>query len=85
MYIITIRRRATKDLGNLPIHYQKLVGQHINKLTENPRPQDAKKLKGDNGYSLRIGVYRVLYQIDDQLHKVTIYRIKHRRESYRSN
>jgi mRNA interferase RelE/StbE len=84
MYIITLRRRAEKDLGKIPNQYQILIGQHINQLAENPRPQDTKKLKGDNGYSLRVGVYRVLYEIDDQLRKVTIYRIKHRRESYRS-
>lgn len=83
MYNITIRRRADKDLENLPNSYQKLVGQHINQLAQNPRPQDAKKLKGNSGYSLRVGVYWVLYDIDDSLHKVTIYRIKHRRESYR--
>ena len=83
MYSIITRRRATKDLDNLPRNYQKLIGQHINKLAENPRPRDAKKLKGDCGYSLRVGKYRVLYDIDDALGKVTIYRIKHRRESYR--
>jgi mRNA interferase RelE/StbE len=83
MYEIAIRRRATKDLDNLATNYQKLIGQHINKLAENPRPRDAKKLQGDCGYSLRVGIYRVLYDIDDTLRKVTIYRIKHRRESYR--
>ena len=83
MYNLITRRRATKDLGNLPSNYQKLIGQHINKLAENPRPRDAKKLKGDGDYSLRVGKYRVLYDIDDTLRKVTIYRIKHRRESYR--
>ena len=44
---------------------------------------DSKKLKGDAGYSLRVGTYRVLYDIDDKAKVVTIYRIKHRREAYR--
>lgn len=78
MYKIATRRRATKDLANLPSSYQKLIGEHINKLAENPRPRDAKKLQGNCGYSLRVGIYRVLYDIDDTLRKVTIYRIKHR-------
>ncbi|MEB3191105.1 MAG: type II toxin-antitoxin system RelE/ParE family toxin [Snowella sp.] len=83
MYQISLRRRAIKDLANLPDNYPNLVGQHINKLADNPRPQDSKKLKGDSGYSLRVGVYRVLYDIDDSYQKVTIYQIKHRREAYK--
>ena len=51
MYQISLRRRAIKDLANLPDNYPNLVGQHINKLADNPRPQDSKKLKGDSGYS----------------------------------
>jgi mRNA interferase RelE/StbE len=82
MYQIVIRRRAVKDLANLPSNYPNLVGQHINDLARKPRPQDAKKLKGNLGYALRVGVYRVLYDIDDINHQVTIYRIKHRRNAY---
>jgi mRNA interferase RelE/StbE len=48
-----------------------------------PRPPDAKKLRGVGGYSLRVGVYRVLYDIDDAARKVTVFRIKYRREAYR--
>jgi mRNA interferase RelE/StbE len=82
MYQISIVRRAIKDLSNLPDNYPNLVGQHINDLAFNPRPNDAKKLKGNSGYSLRVGVYRVLYDIDDTNRIVTIYRIKHRRNAY---
>jgi len=82
MYQISIVRRAIKDLGNLPDNYPTLVGQHISNLAFNPRPNDAKKLKGNSGYSLRVGVYRVLYDIDETNRVVTIYRIKHRRNAY---
>ncbi len=44
MYSITVRRSAEKDLSKLPNQYQRLIGQHIDDLAENPRPQDAKKL-----------------------------------------
>jgi mRNA interferase RelE/StbE len=52
-------------------------------MREDLRPPDAKKLRGNVGYSLRVGVYRVLYDIDDAERKITIFRIKHRREAYR--
>ncbi len=53
MYGINILRRAIKDIADLPRDYAQLVSQHIDRLVENPRPPDAKKLKGEMGYSLQ--------------------------------
>ena len=83
MYAVSIRRRALKDLASIPSDYAQLITQHINALGENPYPPDAKKLQDDSGYSQRVGVYRILYDIDNTARIVTIYRIKHRREAYR--
>ncbi len=83
MYQIELRRQAYKDLESISADYARLIAQHIDSLEENPRPNDSKKLKGDAGFSLRVGTYRVLYDIDDKAKIVTIYRIKHRREAYR--
>ena len=83
MYKIELRRTAYKDLKDIPTEYVRLIAKHIDLLEQNPRPTDSKKLKGNAGYSLRIGTYRVLYDVDDKARMVTIYRIKHRREVYR--
>ena len=83
MYKIDLRRAAFKDLKDIPATYIRLITRHIDSLEQNPRPPDSKKLKGEAGYSLRIGTYRVLYDIDDKNQTITIYRIKHRREVYR--
>jgi mRNA interferase RelE/StbE len=83
MYSVRILRRALKDVAKLPKDYTRLVGQHMEHLAENPRPADAKKLRGRGDYSLRVGVYRVLYEVADDAQVVTIYRVKHRREAYR--
>jgi mRNA interferase RelE/StbE len=83
MYQINLRRQATKDLESIPADRARLIAQHIDSLEGNPRPPDSKKLKGDAGYSLRVGTYRVLYYIDDKSKIGTIYRIKHRGEAYR--
>ena len=72
-----------KDIGELPTEYSRLVGQHIDRLAENPRPPGAKRLRGRSDYSLRVGVYRVLFEIDDASRSVVIYRVKHRRDAYR--
>ena len=83
MYSIVVSRHAIKDISNLPNDYARLVSQHMDVMQNNPRPIDAKKLKGDLGFSLRVGVYRILYEIDDKNQRVIIYRVKHRREAYR--
>ncbi|MBC8254677.1 MAG: type II toxin-antitoxin system RelE/ParE family toxin, partial [Ardenticatenia bacterium] len=44
---------------------------------------DLHKVIESRVYSLRVGVYRILYDIDDDTRTVTIYRVKHRREAYR--
>ncbi len=83
MYSVGILRRAMKDIADLPKEYTRLVSQHIDRLGEDPRPSNAKKLRGRTDYSLRVGIYRILYEIDDEARMVTVYRVKHRREAYR--
>ena len=83
MYRLRILRRALKDIAALPKDYARLISQHIDRLAEEPRPPDAKRLRGTKDHSLRVGTYRILYDIDDKAHLVTVYRIKHRREAYR--
>jgi mRNA interferase RelE/StbE len=83
MYSVRVLRRAMKDITELPKEYSRLVSHHINELANNPRPADAKKLRGRGDYSLRVGVHRVLYDIDDEAQVVTVYRVRHRREAYR--
>ncbi len=82
-YEILVRGKAAKQIGQLPVEYLRLVRRHIDGLGRDPRPPDAKKLKGNLGYSLRVGVYRILYDVDDATRTVTIYRVKHRRDVYR--
>ncbi len=84
MYKIRILRRAVKDIANLPKAYARLVAEQIERLQENPRPPGAKKLRGRaEDYRLRVGVYRILYEVNDRDREVIIYRVKHRREAYR--
>ena len=62
MYSVRVLRRAIKDIANLPKEYTRLVSQRVDLLGKNPRPQGAKKLRGTMDYSLRVGVYRILYE-----------------------
>lgn len=83
MYEIQVMPRAIKDIAGLPKEYTRLVSEHIDRLAEEPRPLDSRKLRGRNDYRMRVGVYRILYEIDDADRIVTVYRVRHRREAYR--
>ena len=83
MYNIRITKRALKDVADLPRGYARLISQHIEGLAQDPHPHDSKRLKGNNDFSLRVGVYRILYDIDEATKTVIIFRVKHRREAYR--
>lgn len=83
MYKIRVTRQAIKDLADLPEGYAQSIRQHIDELAAQPRPAGVKKLHGEEGYRVRVGMYRILYTIDDAARAVTVYRIKHRREAYR--
>ena len=83
MYKIIIEHKAAKQIESLPNEIIELVVEAIEKLKNNPRPHGVKKLIGDVGWRIRVRAYRVLYTIDDQQKISTIYRVKHRKESYR--
>jgi mRNA interferase RelE/StbE len=66
MYNVRVLRQVLKDIADLPKDYVRLVGRHIDDLAQDPRPPGVLKLQGETGYRLRVGVYRILYEIDDE-------------------
>ena len=84
-YVVLLENQAEKELRSLPEGVLKRVDIKLQALSLDPRPRGAAKLKGKEGegWRLRIGDYRILYQIDDKENAIRIYRIKHRREIYR--
>ena len=83
MYAITILRRAQKELSDLPQDPYTRVRDAIRRLAEEPRQNGSKKLTGRTGWRIRVGSYRVVYEIDDPTHLITILHIGHRRDVYR--
>ena len=84
-YKISISSKAGKALDRLPKADQGRARQRIDALAENPRPQGSVKLEGHgNLYRIRVGDYRVIYAIHDDVLVVLVIHVAHRRESYRS-
>lgn len=85
MYEIEIKRAAEKDMRRLPKGMFRRIRDSILALRDQPRPDGVRKLAGGGmeGCRIRIGDYRVVYQIDDAKNRITIIRVRHRREVYR--
>lgn len=84
MYQVKIRSSAERDIKRLDEMWQRRIIKEILLLSSDPRPINSKKLVGtDLGWRLKVGDYRVVYEIDDKNKTVIIYRVKHRKEAYR--
>ncbi len=84
MYRVEIRSRAEKDIEALPSTVSRRILETIANLGTEPRPNGARKLAADDGYRVRVGDYRIVYEIADAAQTVTITRVRHRRDVYRS-
>ena len=83
-YSIEFRRAASKEMEDLPMQVGRRIAAAIDTLALDPRRQGSMKLRqATNGYRLRVGSYRILYEIDDASRAVWIFAIRHRREAYR--
>lgn len=82
-YTIRFKNSAAKELRSLDINLQVRIGEEIDRLSLEPRPEGVVKLKGSDFYRIRIGDYRVVYIIDDDERIVRIVRVRHRRDAYR--
>ena len=82
-YSLSILRRAQKELAQTSPETYKRIVDAIRDLQENPRPPGCLKLSGREGWRFRVGDFRVIYEIDDQAHAVTILHVGHRRDVYR--
>ena len=83
-YAIEFVPSARRELRKLPREVQLKLNQRIDSLSLDPRPRGSKKLKGgDELWRIRMGDYRVVYEVRDKVLLVLVVRVAHRREVYR--
>lgn len=83
-YPLEVKRSAVKDMRHLPKDVQQRAIDAINALAEIPVPTGAAKLVGhDTLYRIRLGDWRIVYDVAEEAEKITILAVKHRREVYR--
>jgi len=80
---IILKKSARKELEALPDEIMQRIYDQLALLEENPFPRQSKMLRGGQGYRLRVGDYRVLYDLDQDHYIANVYAVRHRREAYR--
>ncbi len=82
-YRVALTASAEKELDGLSSKVVARIMARLEQLAATPRPPGCKKLKtGDNQWRVRVGDYRIVYEIDDAAKTVDVTRIAHRREVY---
>ena len=82
-YALFIERRAQRSLSRIAARDQERIAVAIRGLADEPRPHGVKKLSGRNAWRIRVGDYRVLYEIHDDRLLILVVDVGHRREIYR--
>lgn len=85
MYQVVVERSAEKDLKRLSSEIRARAAAAMHALSHDPRPLGCRKLAGSdsNDWRIRVGDYRIIYQIADEIRIVRINRVRHRRDVYR--
>ena len=83
-YALIVKPSAAKDIERLPATVQRRVLQRLAQIQANPGLPGCAKLAGaPNTYRVRVGSWRIVYEIDDAQHIVYVTIVAHRREVYR--
>lgn len=84
-YQVEFTRSAVKELRKIDRQFIPRITEAVDALCSNSRPDSCKKLAGaDHSYRIRVGDYRIIYDIQDSTLVILVIRVRHRRDAYRS-
>lgn len=83
-YEVEITPAAKRQIKKLTKSIQQLIVERLEELVENPRPPGVLKMEGeDNLYRVRVGDYRIIYQVQDRMLLIVVVKVGHRGNVYR--
>jgi mRNA interferase RelE/StbE len=84
VYKVFLEKRAEWEIKRLPAEILHRIIPKLKTLSENPKPPGCRRITGaKNDWRIRIGDYRIIYEIDDREKAVKVMRIRHRKEVYK--
>jgi mRNA interferase RelE/StbE len=84
-YNVFLHPSAKKQLDGLPSAARPRIEDMLRKLADDPRPAGSRKLTGIDSWRVRVGDYRLIYDIDDQKQRVSVGWIGLRKDAYKGN
>ncbi len=81
-YSLIIPKSVAKQIKSLPSEFQPHIIEHLKSLQPNPRPLGYKKLRNTEGWRVRVGTYRVIFEIDDSRKEILLISVVHRKDAY---
>ena len=78
-YRLSFKRSVTKDFRSIPQEDVRRILSRIDALALEPRPQGCQKLTGQERYRVRVGRYRIVYEIRDEVLLVIVVAVAHRK------
>lgn len=85
MYKVSIKNSALKEIQQIPKPFRVKIIEAIDSLAIDPRPNGVKKLENfKNSYRVRVGQYRIVYEIEDRQLLIEVIKVANRKEVYRN-
>lgn len=83
MYSLYLSKKNLKELEDIPEPYYSKIKKEIYALEENPFPNGCIKLTNENAYRIRVGNYRIIYEVNENILTISIVKIGHRKDVYK--
>ena len=83
-YKVIFKRSVLKDMKKIPKHIRRDVWDLVDELKHGPHPRGSKKIHGyEHSYRVRIGRYRVVYEVKKSVCVITVIKVGHRKDVYK--
>ena len=84
-YSLSFKPSVEKDIQSIPRSIVSRILDRIDRLPAHPNPTHSTKLQGaERLYRLRVGDYRIVYEVDREAEQIIVHYVRHRREVYRT-
>jgi mRNA interferase RelE/StbE len=82
-YRLTFKKSVTRDFRSITKNDVPRILKRIEALADDPRPVGSEKLSGQERFRVRQGMYRIIYEIQNEELVIIVVKVGHRREVYR--
>ena len=83
LFRVVLTRSAAKELARIPTKFHDKIVEHLRAMEHDPRTVGSEKLTAYEAYKLRVGNYRIVYEINDSEREVRVIMVDDRKQVYK--